>query len=64
MDQPTFWQGVAENWLLIGMGTAYAGAIAWAFRPGARKVHDDISQIPFRNETIAPASAPNPTEAK
>jgi hypothetical protein len=24
--------------------------VLFAFRPGSRKLHDDISQIPFRND--------------
>ncbi len=60
MDQQTFWQGVADNWMLLAMTTLYVGAILWALRPGTRKTHEDISQIPFRNETISDTS----TEAK
>ncbi|MEM7739046.1 MAG: cbb3-type cytochrome c oxidase subunit 3, partial [Deinococcota bacterium] len=28
----------------------YLGVFVWAFRPGARAVHDEISQIPLRDE--------------
>lgn len=40
----------AESWVLLGMFLFYVGAIIWAFRPGSRKVHEDINQIPFRND--------------
>ena len=56
METQTFWQGVADNWMLLAMTTLYVGAILWALRPGARTVHDEISQIPFRNETISAKS--------
>ena len=60
MDTSTFLQDLAENWLVVGMMTFYLGAILWTIRPGSRKVHEDISQIPFRNDTLTRKS----TEAK
>ena len=28
----------------------YVGTILWAFRPGSRKTHNEIAEIPLRNE--------------
>lgn len=40
----------ADSWGLLFLFLLFVGAILWAFRPGSRKIHDDISKIPFRNE--------------
>ena len=44
----------AGSWMLVGMFAVYVAAILWAFRPGSRRLHRDIADIPFRNED-APA---------
>lgn len=43
---------IADSWVLLAMTAFYIGAIAWAFRPGSRAVHEDIAGIPLRNETL------------
>ena len=53
MDTYSFLRELADSWVLLLMMLFYLGAILWAFRPGARKTHDDIANIPFRNETLA-----------
>jgi len=50
MTETTFWQQVADNWLLVSMFSLFVGAILWAFRPGSRAVHKDTSHIPFRHD--------------
>ncbi|WP_108484915.1 cbb3-type cytochrome c oxidase subunit 3 [Oceaniglobus ichthyenteri] len=50
METYTFLRYVADSWFLLAMTLFFLGVIAWAFRPGSRKTHDDISQIPLREE--------------
>ncbi|NNE88441.1 MAG: cbb3-type cytochrome c oxidase subunit 3 [Silicimonas sp.] len=50
MDTYSFLRELADSWVLLGMTVFYIGAIIWAFRPGSRAVHDDIANIPFRND--------------
>ena len=50
MDTYSFLRELADSWVLLAMVLFYLGTILWAFRPGSGGVHDDISQIPFRNE--------------
>lgn len=57
MDTYSLLRAFADSWFLIAMTLFYFGAIAWAFRPGSRKVHDEISQIPLRNDTLNPSEA-------
>jgi cytochrome c oxidase cbb3-type subunit 4 len=48
---------LADSWVLLALVLFYLGAILWAFRPGSRETHDDIAQIPLRNETIDKSEA-------
>ena len=54
MDTYSWLRELADSWVLLAMTVFYIGAIVWAFRPGSRKVHEDISNIPLRNDTITP----------
>ena len=47
----------ADSWGMLGFFCVFIGVVFWAFRPGSRAAHDDISQIPFRNED-KPADVP------
>ncbi|MCU0909459.1 MAG: cbb3-type cytochrome c oxidase subunit 3 [Rhodobacteraceae bacterium] len=40
----------AGSWMLVGMFAVYVVAVLWAFRPGTRRLHRDIADIPFRHE--------------
>lgn len=53
MDTYSFLRELADSWVLLAMTAFYLGAILWAFRPGSRRVHADIADIPLRNETAA-----------
>ncbi len=50
MDTYSLLREIADSWVLLAMFVFFVGTIIWAFRPGSRKVHEDTSQIPFRNE--------------
>ena len=45
--------------ILIAMFAFFVGAAIYAFRPGSKKVHEDIANIPFRHDD-KPARAPLP----
>ena len=40
----------ADSWAALGLLLVFVGAVVFVFRPGSRKVHDDIANIPFRHE--------------
>lgn len=40
----------ADSWGLLFLFLLFVGVVLWAFRPGSRRTHDDIADIPFRNE--------------
>ena len=51
-DTYSFLRELADSWVLLAMTLFYVGAIFWAFRPGSRATHDDIANIPLRNDTL------------
>lgn len=50
MDLYTITRQFADSWALLALFLVFVGVVFWAFRPGSRAVHDDISNIPFRHE--------------
>ncbi|WP_333713383.1 cbb3-type cytochrome oxidase subunit 3 [Yoonia sp.] len=50
MTDTTLLTQLADNWMLVAMFSLFVGAILWAFRSGSRAVHQDTSNIPFRND--------------
>lgn len=52
MDTYSFLRQLADSWVLLAMVLFYLGVFVWAFRPGSRQTHDDIAQIPLRNDTL------------
>jgi len=52
MDTYTALRAFADSWGLAGMFLVFLAIIAWTFRPGSRAQHDDIAQIPFRNDRL------------
>lgn len=61
MDLYSILREFADSWALLVLFGLFLVVIFWAFRPGSRAVHDDISQIPFRHEDKpAPEGARSP----
>jgi cytochrome c oxidase cbb3-type subunit 4 len=50
MDLYTIARQFADSWALLALFLVFVGVVLWAFRPGSRAVHEDISNIPFRHE--------------
>ena len=50
MDSYTLMRQFADSWGLLGMFVFFVGVIVWVFRPGAKKIHEDVATTPFRNE--------------
>jgi cytochrome c oxidase cbb3-type subunit 4 len=41
----------ADSWMLLAMMLFFVGVVLWTLRPGSKEIHDDIAQIPLRNDT-------------
>lgn len=50
MDTYSLLREIADSWVLLALFSVFVAVVLWVLRPGSRKVHEDISQIPFRNE--------------
>ncbi|MEM9970972.1 MAG: cbb3-type cytochrome c oxidase subunit 3 [Pseudomonadota bacterium] len=58
MELYTILRAFADSWFLLFMTLFYLGCIAFAFRPGSKKVHSEISQIPLRDDDWQPDKRP------
>ena len=52
MSTYSIFREFADSWGLLAMFIFFVGVVAYTFRPGSKKVHEDIAQIPLRNETL------------
>ncbi len=49
MDTYSLMREIADSWGLLGMVAFFLIAVLMLFRPGAKKMHKDASQIPFHD---------------
>ena len=49
MDYNTFRQ-FADSWGLVYLTLLFLGIVLFTFRPGSRKIAEDVSQIPLRED--------------
>lgn len=50
MDTYSVFREIADSWGLLAMMLFFCGAVLMLFRPSAKKMHQDASQIPFRDD--------------
>ena len=50
MDTYSLLRQFADSWMLILMTALFLGVVAYAFRPGSRKLQDDAANSIFRND--------------
>ena len=62
-DSFTFWEQLWASRHVVMLFTFFVVAVAFAFRPGAGKRHEDAARSIFRNED-APADDTPTTEAR
>lgn len=49
MDYSTF-REIADSWGLLYLFAMFIGVIAFTFRPGSKKIADEIAQIPLKED--------------
>ncbi len=59
MDVYSLLREFADSWALLALFAIFAAVVFWAFRPGSRRVHDDIANIPFRHEDKPACAGPS-----
>ena len=50
METYTALRAFADSWHLLFMFLFFIGVVLFVFRPGSRKVHDETSNMIFRND--------------
>ncbi len=50
MDQYSWLRQLADSWVMLALFLVFIGVVFWAFRPGSRRVHEDIADSIFRHE--------------
>lgn len=50
MDLYSFLRQFADSWAMLVIFVVFILVVIWAFRPGSRRIHEDIANIPFRHE--------------
>lgn len=50
METYSFLRGLADSWALVVLVLFFVGVIAFVFRPGSRRKHDDAAESIFRHE--------------
>jgi len=50
----TFLREMADSWAMLLIFLFFIGVIFWAYRPGSRQMHEDLANIPLRNDDILP----------
>ena len=69
-DTYTLLQIIARSWGALFMLVVFVGVIVFTLRPGSRRLHSDIANIPFRHDdrpapdTAAQGQTPQFKEAR
>lgn len=50
MDFYSFLREFADSWVLVLMFMFFAGVLIWAYRPGSRRLHQDIANSIFEHD--------------
>jgi cytochrome c oxidase cbb3-type subunit 4 len=50
MDTYSLLRAFADSWMLIFLTAVFLLVVFWAFRPGSRKVHDEIAASIFLHD--------------
>lgn len=50
METYTWLRAFADSWHLLFMFLFFIAVVIFAFRPGSRKVHEETSNLIFRND--------------
>ncbi len=53
MDLYTQLRHFADSWMLLTMTVIFVGIVVYALRPGSKPIHDDIADIPLRNDGVS-----------
>ena len=52
METYTILRQLADSWGLLVMLIFFGAVVVWTLRPGSRKTHDDLANLPLRNDRL------------
>ena len=52
MDTYSLLREFADSWMLLAMVIFFLAIVIYTLRPGSRAKHDDIANIPLRNDQL------------
>ena len=58
MDHYSLLREFADSWVLLAMALFFAGVMIWAFRPGSKRLHQDIANSIFDHDQKPAPDAP------
>ncbi len=58
MDFYSLLREIADSWVLALMFLFFVGVMIWAFRPGSRRLHQDIANSIFDHDQQPAPDAP------
>ena len=50
----TMLRELADSWAMLLIFMFFIGVVFWAFRPGSRALHEDLAQLPLRDDDVLP----------
>ncbi len=48
----TFLREMADSWAMLLIFLFFLGVVIWAFRPGSRKMHEELARLPLRDDDV------------
>lgn len=58
MDVYSLLREIADSWVLALMFLFFVGVMVWAFRPGSRRLHQDVANSIFDHDQQPAPDAP------
>jgi cytochrome c oxidase cbb3-type subunit 4 len=58
MDLYSLLREFADSWVLLAMALFFVGVMIWAFRPGSKRLHQDIANSIFDHDQKPAPDAP------
>lgn len=64
MDTYSLLREFADSWMLLLLTAFFVGVVLWAWRPGSRRLHQDVANSIFRNDTKPASGGAKPSSGE
>ncbi len=62
MEKYSLLREMADSWALLALTLFFVGAAIWAFRPGAKAIHQDAANLIFKHDKKPGPVLPGPSK--